>query len=222
MRYYLERRDPAFDEGLSAVVETYAAARMLRDLPEPQRPAVIVSYDEKPGLQAIATTAPDLPPKPGEHATVGRDHEYKRLGTVTLAAAIDLTTGVVHHAVTDRHRSREFIAFLETLDAAYPAALLISVLLDNHSAHRSHETRRFLETRPGRFEFVFTPKHASWLNYVETYFSKMARSLLRHIRVAGKVELTDRIRRYIESCNLCPQVPNWSFGISRPTEQLAA
>ena len=92
------------------------------------------------------------------------------------------------------------------------------MLLDNHSAHRSRETRRFLDTRPGRFEFVFTPKHASWLNYV----SKMARSLLRHIRVASKVELTDRIYRYIESCNLCPQVPNWSFGITRPTDQLAA
>jgi transposase len=82
--------------------------------------------------------------------------------------------GVVHHTVTQRHRSREFTAFLEQLDARYPAALLICILLDNHSARRSRETRRFLASRPGRFEPVFTPTHASWLNYVEIFSSKMA------------------------------------------------
>ena len=81
----------------------------------------VVSYDEKPGIQAIATTAPDLPPEPGVHATFAREHEYKRHGTVSLLAGIDLVTGKVHALVKDRHRSREFIEFLKLLDAAYPA-----------------------------------------------------------------------------------------------------
>jgi hypothetical protein len=138
----------------------------------------VVSYDEKPGFQALAATAPDLPPLLGKHATVQHDHEYKRLGTVTLSAAADLVTGHVHHAVTQRHRSSEFVAFLRKFDAAYPAGLLICILLDNHPAHRSRETMRFTATRPGRFELVFAPTHASWLNWVENFFAKMARSVL--------------------------------------------
>ena len=222
VRYYLDRRDPAFDERKAEVIEVYAAAEMVRALPETERPVAILSYDEKPGIQAIATTAPDLPPTPGKHPTVQRDHEYKRLGTVTLSAAVDLVTGVVHHAITQRHRSREFVAFLQKLDAAYAVGVLICVLLDNHSAHRSRETRRFLATKPGRFEFVFTPTHASWLNWVEIFFSKMSRSVLRGIRVASKDELRDRIQRYIETCNECPLVPKWSYGIHRDQELLAA
>jgi transposase len=218
----LDRRDPAFDERKAEVIEVYAAAEMVRALPETERPVAILSYDEKPGIQAIATTAPDLPPTRGKHPTVQRDHEYKRLGTVTLSAAVDLVTGVVHRAITQRHRSREFVAFLQKLDAAYAVGVLICVLLDNHSAHRSRETRRFLATKPGRFEFVFTPTHASWLNWVEIFFSKMSRSVLRGIRVANKDELRDRIQRYIETCNECPLVPKWSYGIHRDQELLAA
>jgi transposase len=215
VRYYLDRRDPAFAERKAEVIEVYAAAEMLRALPESERSVAILSYDEKPGIQAIATNAPDLPPKPGKHSTVQRDHEYRRLGTVILSAAVDLVTGVVHHAITQRHRSREFVAFLQQLDAAYGIGVLICVLLDNHSAHRSRETRRSLATKPGRFEFVFTPTHASWLNWVETYFSKMSRSVLRRIRVTSKDELRDRIQRYIETCNECPLGPKWSYGIHR-------
>jgi transposase len=222
VRYYLDRRDPAFDERKAEVIEAYAAAEMLRAQPETERPVAILSYDEKPGIQAIATTAPDLPPKPGKHPTVQRDHEYQRLGTVTLSAAVDLVTGVVHHAITHRHRSREFVAFLQKLDAAYAVSVLICVLLDSHSAHRSRETRRFLATKPGRFEFIFTPTHASWLNWVEIFFSKMSRSVLRGIRVASKDELCDRIQHYIETCNECPLVPKWSYGIHRDQELLAA
>jgi len=100
----------------------------------------IVSYDEKPGIQALATTAPDLPPEPGVYATFARDHEYKRHGTLSLLAGIDLLTGKVHAIVRDRHRSREFIEFLKRLDAAYPAGTAIKLILDNHSAHVSRET----------------------------------------------------------------------------------
>ena len=105
-------------------------------------------YDEKPGIQAIATTAPDLPPVPGRHASFARDHEYKRHGTLSLLAGIDLLTGKVHALVRERHRSREFIEFLKLLDAAYPASTAIKLILDNHSAHISRETRAWLDTRP--------------------------------------------------------------------------
>jgi transposase len=222
VRYYLERRDPAFEARKAEVLELYAAADTLRAMPQADRPVVVLSYDEKPGIQAIATTAADLPPRPGKHATVQRDHEYKRLGTVTLSAAVDLVSGVVHHAVTQRHRSREFVEFLQQLDARYPTGSLIRILLDNHSAHRSRETQRFLAGKPGRFELVFTPTHASWLNYVETFFSKMARSVLRGIRVASKAELGERLGRYIEACNASPVVPRWRHGISRDAPALAA
>ena len=222
VRYYLERRDPAFEERKAEVLEVYAAAEMLRQMPETNRPVAVLSYDEKPGIQAIATTAPDLPPRPGKYATVQRDHEYKRRGTVTLSAAVDLVSGLVHHAVTQRHRSREFVAFLEQLDARYPASLLICILLDNHSAHRSRETGRFLASKPGRFELVFTPTHASWLNYVETFFSKLARSVLRQIRVGSKAERADRLKRYIEDCNASPAVPKWRYGIHRDQPSMVA
>jgi DDE superfamily endonuclease len=96
----------------------------------------------------IATTSPDLPPVPGTYATFSRDHEYKRHGTLSLLAGIDLLTGKVHALVKDRHRSREFIEFLKLLNAAYPAGTAIKVILDNHSAHISRETQAWLATQP--------------------------------------------------------------------------
>ena len=129
------------------------------------------------------------------------------------------------HAITQRHRSREFVALLQKLDAACAVGVLLCVLLvllDNHSAHRSREIRRFLATKPGRLKFIFTPTHASWLNCVEIFFSKMSRSVLRGIRVASKDELRDRMQRYIETCNECPRAPKWSYGIHRDQELLAA
>ena len=235
VRDYLQRRDPAFKERKAEVLELYSAAEMLRQMAQADRPVAVLCYDEKPAIQAIATTAPDLPPKPGKHATVQRDHEYQRLGTATLSAAVDLVSGFVHHVVTERQRSREFIAFLERLDAHYPAGMLICLLLDNHAAHwvvpqlseaippiNSRETKRFLASKPGRFELVFTPTHALWLNYVETFFSKLARSALRRIRVASKAELADRIGHYIRMCNAAPLLPRWRYGITPEPQALAA
>jgi len=172
----------------------------------------IISYDEKPGIQAIATTSPDLPPVPGEHATFTRDYEYKRHGTVSLLAGIDLLSGKVHALVRNRHRSREFIEFLKLADAAYPAHTAIKVILDNHSAHTSKETRAWLATQPAhRFQFTFTPKHGSWLNLVEGFFSKLSRSVLRHIRVVSKQELKDRIMQAMDYFNQQPVAHTWSY-----------
>src|SRR5256885_160425 len=174
----------------------------------------IISYDEKPGIQAIGNTAPDLPPQPAAHATFARDHEYKRHGTLSLLAGIDLLTGRVHARVEDRHRSREFVGFLRQLDAAYPVDTAIRLILDNHSAHISKETKAWVAAQPeGRFAFVFTPKHGSWLNLIEGFFSKMARSMLRHIRVASKDELKRRILAYLDDLNRDPVIHSWTYRI---------
>ncbi len=137
VRYYLERRDEAFETKMADVLCIYREVAILRDSKATESNVTIISYDEKPGVQAIGTTAPDLPPQPGAHATFARDHEYKRHGTLSLLAGIDLLTGKVHASIEDRHRSREFIGFLKKFDAAYPADTAIKVILDNHSAHSS-------------------------------------------------------------------------------------
>lgn len=215
VRYYLERRDPDFAEKMAEVLCVYRQVKLLKKKP-PSDAVAILSYDEKPGVQAISLTAPDLPPEPGLHQTVARDHEYKRHGTISLLAGIDLLTGKVHALVKDRHRSREFVEFLRLLDAAYPAHTAIKLILDNHSAHISKETRDWLaEQRAGRFEFVFTPKHGSWLNLVEGFFSKLARSVLRHIRVASKQELKDRLMAAIDHINRHPVVHTWTYKLDR-------
>ena len=221
LRYYLERRDPEFEPKMAEILCVYRQVAMLRaegeniqDQDGAGGDLAIVSYDEKPGIQAIGTTAPDRPPLPGTSPTVMRDHEYKRHGTLTLMAGIDLLTGHVHALVKERHRSREFIEFLKLLDAAYPADTAIEIILDNHSAHVSHETSSWLAAQPaGRFTFTFTPTHGSWLNLIEGFFSKLARSVLRHIRVSSKHELKERLMAFIKDINREPVVHTWRYKI---------
>jgi transposase len=214
VRYYLERRDEAFETKMADVLCVYREVAILRANQDVETNVAIISYDEKPGIQAIGNSAPDLPPQPGSHASFARDHEYKRHGTLSLLAGIDLLTGKVHACVEDRHRSREFVGFLKRLAAAYPTDTAIKLILDNHSAHVSKETKAWLDTQPeGRFCFVFTPKHGSWLNLVEGFFSKMARSMLRHIRVASKIELKARILAYLEDLNRDPVIHTWTYKI---------
>jgi len=218
VRYYLENRDAEFEQKMAEVLCVYRQVEVLKKAAKSGKPGksvAIVSCDEKPGIQAIATTAPDLPPVPGVHATFARDHEYKRHGTLSLLAGIDLLTGKVHALVRDRHRSREFIEFLKLLDAAYPTRTAIKLILDNHSAHISRETRTWLAAQPpNRFEFTFTPKHGSWLNLIEGFFSKFARSVLRHIRVTSKYELKQRIIAGIEDVNRHPVIHTWSYKLA--------
>ena len=243
VRYYLERRDPAFEAKMAEVLCVYQEVAILRavesdavkacadpgssvrddpgtankTVEKPAPNVAFISYDEKPGIQAIANTAPDLPPVADQHPCVARDHEYKRHGTLSLLAGIDLLTGQVHACVENRHRSREFIGFLKKLDTAYPSDTAIKIILDNHSAHVSKETNKWLAAqREGRFSFVFTPKHGSWLNLVEGFFSKMARSVLRRIRVASKAELKQRILAYLDDLNREPVVHTWSYRITLP------
>ena len=210
IQYYLERRDPEFDQKMIQVLHVYKEVQIISEKGEDSLFAYI-SYDEKPGIQAIENTAPDLPPLPGKHATVYRDHEYVRHGTLSLLAGIDLVTGEVIATVEDKHRSQEVINFLKKLDSHYPDKKRIIIVLDNHSAHTSKETRAYLATVPNRFEFVFTPKHGSWLNIVESFFGKLAQTVLRGIRVKSKNELAERILSCIDEINEFPVVYRWKY-----------
>ena len=212
IRYYLEKRDPDFDRKMQEVLMVYQDVSLCSPrTTQDERPITIytVSVDEKPGVQAIGLTAPDLPPVPGKESSISRDYEYVRHGTLSILAALDLHTGEIIANVEPRHRSREFIDLLKRLDTHYPSEAIIRVVLDNHSAHISKETMRYLATRPGRFEYVHTPKHGSWLNLIECAFSKMARTFLRHIRVASRDELKERILKGIAEINESPVPFRW-------------
>src|SRR6266852_4723069 len=191
VRYYVERRDPEFESKMAAVLHVYKEVEILNEgllRGEIREPGMVtVSYDEKPGIQALAQKTPDRPPMPGQHASLTRDYEYKRGGTVSLLAGLDLHRGTVTEIVSQTHKSKDFIELLKKLGSAY------------------------LASRPQRFQFVFVPKHGSWLNLVENMFSKMARSMLREIRVHSKQELIQRIHLYFEEVNAAPVVFRWKY-----------
>ena len=215
--YYCENRNPDFDSKMHNVLLVYKQLEMQFDesgklIISDDAPVHVLSYDEKPGIQAIATTSEDLMPDE-KHPTINRDYEYKRLGTLSLLAAIDLQTGEAIPLVRDKHSSTEYIEFLKLLDDKYPKGDKIRIVLDNLKVHTSEATRKYLATVPGRFEFVFTPKHGSWLNMVEGFFSKMTRQMLRGIRVKSKEELTNRIYRYFAEINEEPIVFHWKYNL---------
>lgn len=215
--YYCENRDPDFDSKMHNVLLVYKQLEMQFDesgmlIVSDDTPVHVLSYDEKPGIQAIATTSDDLMPDE-KHSGISRDYEYRRLGTLSLLAAIDLQTGEAIPLVRDKHSSREYIEFLKLLDDKYPKGDKIRIVLDNLKVHTSEMTRKYLASVPGRFEFVFTPKHGSWLNMVEGFFSKMTRQMLRGIRVKSKEELSDRIYKYFAEINEEPIVFHWKYNL---------
>lgn len=226
--YYCENRDPDFDNKMHNVLLVYKQLSMQFDengefmaYVEDTPMVHVLSYDEKPGIQAIANTTEDLMPDK-EHKTISRDYEYKRLGTLSLLAGIDLQTGEAIPLVRDRHSSKEYIEFLKLLDAKYPKGDKIRLVLDNLKVHTSEETKNFLATVPGRFEFVFTPKHGSWLNLVEGFFSKLTRQMLKGIRVKTKDELVERIYKYFNEVNADPVVYHWKYKLDEidPSEEV--
>jgi transposase len=215
--YYGENRDPDFDQKMHNVLLVYKQLSLQFDetgqllpLDEDGQVVHVLSYDEKPGIQATANTSGDLLPDEN-HRTINRDYEYKRLGTVALLAGIDLQTGEAIPLVRDRHSSKEYVEFLSLLDAKYPKGDKIRLVLDNLKVHTSEETRKYLAKVPGRFEFVFTPKHGSWLNLVEGFFSKLTRQFLKGIRVKTKEELVERIYKYFDEVNADPVVYHWKY-----------
>ncbi len=211
IKYYLERRDPDFENKMREVLIVYEEVGLQNEAKLSGDSRVItVCIDEKPGVQAIANTSKDLPPVPDKHPSICRDHEYKRHGTASILAGIDLSDGHVFARVERRHRSIEFIGLLKEIDSHYPKGKQIRVILDNHSAHTSKETLAFLATKPNRFVYVHTPTHGSWLNLAETLFGKMARTFLKSIRVASWQELKERILKGVAEINQAPVVHQWS------------
>jgi transposase len=215
IRYYCEKRDPEFDKKMHDVLVVYKQIELQFDEEGEIQPfegakTNTISYDEKPGIQAIANTSPDRMPS-AANGRRQRDHEYVRLGTLSLLAGIDLLTGEAIPLISETHKSSDFIEFLKLLDAKYPKDEIIRLILDNHSAHTSKETRAIITKNPGRFEFVFTPKHGSWLNMIESFFSKITRQMLRGIRVSSKEELADRIYQYFDEINEEPVVFRWKY-----------
>jgi transposase len=214
---YIAPIDPEFEPKSAVVLHTYKQVELLQQISKDGRPLdmIIISYDEKPGIQAVENKYKDLMPVAGKYATLSRDHEYIRHGTISLLAGIDLLTGTVHYKMFDRHRSAEFIEFLKSLDSVYPKNIKIILILDNVRVHTSKETLEYLKTVPQRFLFVFTPKHASWLNIIESLFSKMTRTMLRGIRVSSKEELIERISQYIEAMNETPTIFKWKYKMDK-------
>ena len=217
IKYYCEKRDPDFETKMHDVLVVYKQVEMQFDengniiVPTDSPMIHTVSCDEKPGIQAIATTCEDLRPT-AENGCVCRDYEYKRLGTLSLIAGIDLLTGIAVPVVSETHKSSDFITLLKKLDEMYPEGDIIRIICDNHSAHKSKEVQNYLATKPeGRYTFVFTPKHASWLNLIECFFSKMTKQMLKGIRVKSKEELADRIYQYFDEVNTEPVVFHWTY-----------
>ena len=179
VQYYCERRDPDFESKMHNVLLVYKQLSLQFDengelLPfNDGQVTHVISYDEKPGIQAISNTTKDLPPTE-DSGVIKRDYEYKRLGTLSLLAGIDLQTGEAIPLVRESHNSDDYIDFLKLLDKKYPEGDTVRLVLDNLKVHSSDKVKEYIATLPeGRFEFVFTPKHASWLNLVESFFSKM-------------------------------------------------
>ena len=217
IKYYCEKRDPDFETKMHDVLVVYKQVEMQFDengniIVPTDRPMIhTVSCDEKPGIQAIATTSEDLRPTAG-NGCVYRNYEYKRLGTLSLIAGIDLLTGIAVPVVSETHKSSDFITLLKKLDEMYPEGDIIRIICDNHSAHKSKEVQNYLATKlEGRYTFVFTPKHASWLNLIECFFSKMTKQMLKGIRVKSKEELADRIYQYFDEVNAEPVVFHWTY-----------
>ncbi len=228
IQYYCERRDPLFDQKMHNVLLVYKQLSLQFDekgnyigIGEDDENIHVISYDEKPGIQAIANVTKDLLPSTA-NSCIKRDYEYKRLGTVSLLAGIDLQTGEAIPLVKDTHKSEDYIEFLKILDNKYPKGDKIRLVLDNLKVHKSEKVQEYIASVPDRFEFVFTPKHASWLNLVEGFFSKMTKQVLKGIRVKTKDELVRRIYKYFEEINEDPIVYRWGWNLDDidPSEEV--
>ena len=226
MAHCRERRDPNLEAKTRDVLLLHEQLSLRFDedgnlIPwEEGQEARVLSHDEKPGTRDTREHRPRPAPEAGGagdaggRGTAGRDHEHGRLGTLSLLASIDLPAGEATPLAGETHKSSDYVAFLRILDGRYPKGDLIRIVLDNVSVHTSAETRRYLATVPGRFEFVLAPKHGSWPDLVEGFFSKMTRQMLRGIRVSSKDELRERILRYFKEVNADPVVYRWKWNLS--------
>jgi transposase len=169
---------------------------------------VLLSLDEKTGIQAKSRKHPTRPARPGRPAR--REFEYARHGTVSLMAAMNVATGTVHPKIITRNDSATFIAFLTELDQLIPGHLTIHLIMDNGSSHTSKATRAWLAARP-RFQVTYTPKHASWLNMIEIFFSILTRRLLRRGEFNSRDHLASKIRNFIAKYSRTAKPFRWRY-----------
>ncbi len=211
VRQFKLSRDPEFIPKLRDIVGLYV---------DPPAHAVVLSVDEKSQIQALDRTQPGLPMKTGCAGTM--THDYKRHGTTTLFAALNVLEGRVIGQCMQRHRHQEFIRFLNAIEADVPAGKLVHVILDNYAAHKHPKVRGWL-TRHPRFFFHFTPTSCSWLNAVEGFFAKLAKQRLKRgvfNRPSGyAIDLQATINRFLEHTNNDPQPFIWT---KDPDEIIAA
>jgi transposase len=191
-------KDPLFVEKVHDVVGLYLA---------PPERAVVLCVDEKSQIQALDRTAPILPLAPG--VPERRTHDYKRSGTSSLYAALDLTTGQVMHALRQRHRAIEFRKFLVQIDQTVPAHLDVHLVLDNASTHKTPAIQKWLAAHP-RFVLHFTPTSSSWLNLVERWFAELTTKLLQRGAHRSVGELNADIRTWIKTWNQDPKPYVWT------------
>ena len=196
--YFKVSTDPRFVEKLRDVVGLYV---------DPPERAVVFAFDEKSQIQALDRTQPGLPLKKGRAGTM--THDYKRHGTTTLFAALDVATGEILHECMPRHRHQEFLRFLRKIERAVPTGLDVHVILDNYATHKHPAVRAWLENHP-RVQFHFTPTSASWLNLVERFFSELTTRQLKRLAVTSVSELIEAITRYIDARNEKPKPFTWT------------
>jgi transposase len=183
---------------------------------DPPAHAIVLSLDEKSQIQALDRTQPGLPLKPGRCGTM--THDYKRHGTTTLFAALDVLEGKVIGRCMQRHRHQEFIRFLNALEAEVPVGKMVHVILDNYATHKHEKVRAWLVRHP-RFVFHYTPTSASWLNAVEGLFAKLAKRRLKRGVFRSVVELQAAINRFIKEVNDDPRPFTWT---ANPDKIIAA
>ena len=195
-------RDPAFVEKLTDIVGLYM---------NPPDRAVVLCVDEKSQIQALDRTQPGLPMKPGRSGTM--THDYKRHGTTTLFAALNVLTGKVVGQCHGRHRHQEFLKFLRRLDRAFPRELTLHLILDNYATHKHEAVRKWLAAHP-RFHLHFTPTGASWLNLVESWFSTLSQQRLHRGVFCSVQELVAAITDYLAHHNEDPKPFVWTTTVN--------
>ena len=207
IRTFKLSNDPQFAAKVRDIVGLYV---------DPPAHAVVLSVDEKSQIQALDRTQPGLPMKKGRLGTM--THDYKRHGTTTLLAALDVLEGKVIGRCMQRHRHQEFIRFLNTIEAEVPAGKVVHVILDNYATHKHPKVRAWLE-RHERFVFHFTPTSCSWLNAVEGYFAKLSKRRLKRGVFRSVVDLQAAISRFIAETNQAPKPFIWT---ANPDKIIAA
>jgi transposase len=198
IRTFKRSNDPAFAAKLRDIVGLYM---------DPPAHAIVLSMDEKSQIQALDRTQPGLPLKPGKGGTM--THNYKRHGTTTVFAALNVLDGTVIGRCMQRHRHQEFLRFLNAIEREVPAGKIVHVVLDNVATHKTPEVIRWL-TRHPRWVFHFTPTSSSWLNAVETFFSALTRRRLRRGVFRSIADLQAAINRYLKDHNDDPKPFVWT------------